>query len=497
MYKKYKDLLSKRADIKGAIALLSWDQEVFMPREGASFRAKQLATLSGIAHEMFTSQQTGELLEQLIHDRLLSSDELKNVKETMNEFSKSRKLSKEFVEKRSETISDAFQNWLKARSFNDFKTFLPSLEKLVDIKRKEAELIGFDEHPYDALLDEYEPDEKTSNISKVFEDLRQKLPPLLKAIKDMPQVEDRFLKKKYDKDKQWEFGLYLLKQMGYDFDAGRQDISEHPFTITFNPLDVRVTTRINENDFNNMTFSCIHEGGHALYEQGIPSSNYGLPSGESISLGVHESQSRLWENNIGRSLPYWKANYGKLQNIFPTNLGHVTLQEFYRAINKVQSSLIRTEADELTYHFHIMIRFEIEKMLIEGTLEAKDARDMWNDLYDKYLGVKVPDDKNGILQDIHWSHGSFGYFPTYSLGSFYAAQFHEKAKEEISDLQLEITSGNLTPLLTWLREKIHRHGKLYKASELCQMVTGEPLNLDYFMRYAEKKYMKIYGFKKM
>lgn len=296
----------------------------------------------------------------------------------------------------------------------------------------------------------------------------------------------------YNKDKQWQYGLAVLKQMGYDFDAGRQDISSHPFTVNFNAQDVRVTTRIDENNFSDMLWSCIHEGGHALYEQGLLPENYGLPAGEAISLGIHESQSRLWENNVGRSLTYWKVHYPKLQTIFPENLKNVSVGAFYKAMNQVKPSLIRTNADELTYHTHIMIRFEIEKLLIEGTLKVKDLPEYWNTKYKEYLGVNVTDDAHGVLQDIHWSHGGFGYFPTYSLGSFYAAQFYTQATKDIPTLETEIEKGNTLPLLNWLRSKVHKHGKYYTAEELCINITGEKLNFNHFMNYANKKYAGIY-----
>ncbi len=287
----------------------------------------------------------------------------------------------------------------------------------------------------------------------------------------------------------------LLKQMGFDFEAGRQDISSHPFTTNFGPLDVRVTTRVNENDFHEMTWSCIHEGGHALYEQGLLAENYGLPAGEPISLGIHESQSRLWENNVGRCLPYWKGNYKKLVHLFPENLANVDVTSFYKAINLVKPSLIRTNADELTYHFHILIRFEIEKALIENKITVEELPEYWNSKYKEYLGIDVTDDAHGVLQDIHWSHGSFGYFPTYSLGSFYAAQFYAQAKKDIKGLEAEIEKGNMKPLLNWLREKVHHHGRTLTSNELCLKLTGEALNFNHFMSYAKEKYGFIYNIK--
>ncbi len=363
---------------------------------------------------------------------------------------------------------------------------------MVAICREEAELAGYQSHPYDALLDVYEPDAKTKDLARLFKDVREQLTKFVKTIRQRSPIKNQFLYQHYEHKKQWEYGLHLLKNMGYDFEAGRQDISEHPFTINFSPEDVRVTTRIDENNFANMTWSCIHEGGHALYEQGLPTTQYGLPLGTFISLGIHESQSRLWENNVGRSLVYWKAHYKKLKKLFPENLKAISVKKFYRGINKITPSLIRTESDELHYHFHILIRFEIEKALIENSLKVNDLEEAWNAKYKDYLGLKVLDARRGILQDIHWSHGSIGYFPTYSLGSFYAAQFFQQAQKDIPDLLKNIEGGNNQPLLDWLRRNIHRHGRFYNAEELCEKVTGEKLNFKYFMSYVEKKFGEIY-----
>jgi carboxypeptidase Taq len=306
-------------------------------------------------------------------------------------------------------------------------------------------------------------------------------------------VDDSFLHLHYDKDTQWKFGMEVLKRMQFDFEAGRQDISEHPFTINFSSSDVRITSRIDENDFGNMTWSCLHEGGHALYEQGLPAEEYGLPLGEYCSLSIHESQSRLWENCVGRELPFWQHNFSMAQTFFPQQLNKIGIEQFYKGINKVQPSLIRTEADELTYHFHVMIRYEIEKLLIEGNLATKDIPACWNEMYQRYLGVTVPDDKQGCLQDVHWSHGSFGYFATYSLGSLYAAQLYAAIKKENGSLEKEIAIGNTDTLLKWLRKNIHQAGRYYTSEELCNKATGQMLDTGYFIDYATKKYNSIYS----
>jgi carboxypeptidase Taq len=286
----------------------------------------------------------------------------------------------------------------------------------------------------------------------------------------------------------------LIRQLGFDFDAGRQDLSEHPFTTSFNARDVRITTRVDDRDFSHMTWSCIHETGHALYEQGLPIEYYGLPLGEYASLSIHESQSRLWENNVGRSLAWWQTIYPRLQATSPQPLKGVTVQHFYKGINKVAPSLVRTEADEVSYHFHVMIRYQLEKSLLDGSLAVADIPHWWKDKYAAWLGVTVPDDKRGCLQDVHWSHGSFGYFPTYSLGSFYAAQFFSAAENQDLTIKPALQEGRSEPLLKWLRTRIHRHGRRYTSEQLCESATGEPLNIRYFLDYLFDKYVNIYSF---
>lgn len=492
-YQNYCAYMRKIADVQFAAGVLNWDQETYMPSKGTNFRAQQLSTLAGIAHELATKEELGTLLNKLSKDTSLTEKEKRNIAQSLKNYNQNKKYTTAFVEELSKTISETFQAWQKAKANNNFKIYAPHLKKLVQLKRKECELLGYTEHPYDALIDQYEPETKTKQLEILFADVKNQLVEFVKQIAEKPQNKDNFMFLNYNKDKQWNFGIDILKQMGYDFEAGRQDISSHPFTTNFSSEDVRVTTRINENDINEMIWSCIHEGGHALYEQGLPASEYGLPSGEYISLGIHESQSRLWENNVGRSLAFWNFNFNKLKEYFPENLNNISSKDFYRAMNIVKPSLIRTSADELTYHFHVLIRFEIEKALIEGKIEVDDLPSYWNTKYKEYLNIDVPSDSQGVLQDVHWSHGSFGYFPTYSLGSFYAAQFFSQAKKEIKNLEQEIEKGNLNPLLNWLRENIHKHGKYYNATQLCEKITGEKLNFKYFMDYAKQKYSDLYN----
>jgi len=288
--------------------------------------------------------------------------------------------------------------------------------------------------------------------------------------------------------------VFLIRELGFDMEAGRQDLSEHPFSISFNPQDVRITTRVDEQDFSNMTWSCIHEAGHALYEQGLPVEAYGLPLGEACSYSIHESQSRLWENNVGRSRAFWNHYFPVLQSYFPEQLGHISTEQFFKGINKVQPSLIRTESDEISYHFHVYIRYELEKKLIEGSLQTKDIPAFWKEQYKSLLNVEVPDDRQGCLQDVHWSHGSFGYFPTYSLGSFYAAQMYQEAGKTVRSLEKDLQSGKTDALLQWLRNQVHRKGRFYTSEELCESISGKPLDVDYFINHLLEKYVSIYYF---
>jgi carboxypeptidase Taq len=492
LYDEYKAKMQQIADVRNAIAVLGWDQETYLPEKSATFRGQQITTLSSIAHEMFTEEPLGHLLQELHSRGDLDPVAAKNISLSLEDYDKNKKYPASFVSEMSQTTNECYHAWIRARKSGTYADFEPVLAKMIALKKQETTILGYNGHCYNALLNEYEKGATTTMLDTVFTDVKTALTPLLRLIEQKPQVNKDFLHLHYDKNRQWEFGINLLKSMGYDMKAGRQDISEHPFTTSFNPQDVRVTTRIDENDFGNMTWSCIHEGGHALYEQGLDINAYGLPTGEAASLGIHESQSRLWENNVGRSVSFWQHHYAPLQQAFPENLQSVNLQDFYKAINQVRPSLIRTEADELTYHFHVMIRYEIEKGLMDGTYSTKDLREVWNRYYNDYLHVTVPNDVEGVLQDIHWSHGSFGYFPTYSLGSFYAAQFFAAAEQQIPGLIVDITKGDYTKLLTWLRKKIHHYGRFYTSNELCEQVTGKSLDFRYFLDYATKKYGNIY-----
>ena len=492
-YEHYKTRMQRIADLRNASALMQWDQETYLPPKGAALRGQQISTLSELSHQLFVEEELGSLLNDLAAKDDLDPWQKRNVERTLEDYNKSKKYTSEFVRALSDQVNKSFHAWIDARKQNRFSVFQPELDKLIALKKQETELLGFEQHPYDALLDEYEKGSTVSLLDKTFSGIIPVLKELTQEISSRPQVDDNFLQQLFPKQKQWEWGMHLVKQLNFDFEAGRQDISEHPFSTSFNSKDVRITTRIDENDFANMTWSSIHEVGHALYEQGLSEEQYGLPLGEACSYSIHESQSRLWENNVGRSLVFWKHFFPELQQFFPDQFKNVSLEQFYKGINKVQPSFIRTEADEITYHFHVFIRYELEKQLIEGSLASRDIPAYWNEQYWQLMNFPVPDDKNGCLQDVHWSHGSFGYLPTYSLGSFYAAQFFEQAKKEIPGLSDSIAGGASTDLLRWLREKIHSKGRYYTSEELCKSVTGTGLEINSFKGYLLDKYSSIYN----
>lgn len=491
-YQNYVQLRRKIADLENISAVLSWDQEVNMPAGGAAFRAQQSATLSGMIYELSTSPEYQTAVEKLKGDASLNFVERRNIEESNRYLERNRKLSKEFVEKESLAISEAYQAWMSARSENRFAIFIPALEKIVSIQKERTELLGYKAHSYDALLDLYEPGLTTARVTEVFDVVKAKLKKFLDDIKGLPKPDDSFLHKEYNRDKQFEACKHIAGELGYNWEFGRLDLSPHPFSISFNPKDARITTRLNTHDLRESIWGVIHETGHAFYEMGLPESEYGLPSGMAVSLSIHESQSRLWENNVGKSAAFVHAYLPYLKSVFPEQLGNISETQFYRGLNLIHPDFIRTNSDEVTYHFHILLRFEIEKGLMEGSIQVKDLEEIWNSKIAEYLELKVPSANKGVLQDIHWSHGSIGYFPTYSLGSFYAAQFFHFAQQSGAGTEEQIQSKNFTPLLSWLHENIHSQGQLYYSDDLCKKVTGEPLNYDYFDKYLRRKYAQVY-----
>ncbi len=489
--------------LSSAASVLSWDQETYMPAGGGAARADQLATLQTIAHDRFVSPEIEALLTRWIDPATGEPTDRDGdawneparalLREVWRDFSRAKKLPSDFVKRLGRESSIAQQVWTEARAKNDYPRFLPHLRTMVALKREEAGYLGYTHSPYDALLDTYEPGATVSQLQPLFAALRKRLVPLLERVLASPvAVDETVLFRSYDIGKQLDFSRVVLTAMGYDFERGRLDLAAHPFTTSFHPSDVRVTTRVYEKEFPVCLFSCIHEGGHGLYDQGLDPVHYGTPLGEALSLGIHESQSRLWENCVGRSRPFWRCFFPMLQQTFPEALAGVAQADFYAALNRVQRSLIRVEADELTYNLHIMLRFEIELDVIEGRSAVEDLPAIWKDKMKSYLGVVPERDADGVLQDLHWSVGAFGYFPTYTLGNLYASQFYDQAHRDISNLEGEIEAGRLIVLTQWLNQKIHRWGRTFTTDQLARRVTGRELSPEPFLTYLENKYGEIY-----
>lgn len=485
--KKLRGELLTLAKYGSALGVLNWDQEVNLPKKAHEFRGEINALLSADLHKRFTSDEFVNLVKELhepVNYDKLSDDEKIIVRETWRDVEKSLKIPVELVEEMSKLTTQAFAAWADARAKSDFKTFQPYLEKIVALCQKQAELVGYKQSPYDALLDDFEPGLTASKIESVFTPLAAELTEIIKQAKDKPKVE--LPKANYPIDVQIKLNQEIAHALGYDLDAGRIDVSPHPFTTGFHPTDVRITTRYREDDFWYSVGSTIHETGHALYEQGLPASEFGNPLGEAVSLGIHESQSRIWENFVGRSPQFVKFLNSLVAKLFPDN-PTISDEDLHRYLNQVEPSLIRVEADETTYNLHIVVRFELERALMEGKLSVADVPQAWNAKIKQYLGVDVPDDAHGVLQDVHWSHGTLGYFPTYSLGNIYAAQLFNKAKSEIPNLEAGFAKGEFSEFLTWLRKNIHVHGSRYQPEELIQKVTGEGLNSKYLIDYLKNK----------
>lgn len=498
IYSELVKLLREAATLGSCGSVLSWDEQTYMPKHGSAHRAEQLGLLAGLTHERATSPRIGELLSELEQGGDLGDpdgDRAVNVREARRTFDRQTKLPRRLVEELSRTTTLSQQAWISAREDSDFAAFLPWLDKMIGLKREEAQVVGYGSGvPYDALLDDYEPGMTAAEVERVFTPLRDELVQLVSDIQHSirrPNVE--ILSRHYPKTPQIVLAEGASKAIGFDFSAGRVDESAHPFCSGFGPGDCRLTTRYNDHHFNSAFFGVMHESGHGIYEQGLPGDSFGLGVGQSTSLGIHESQSRLWENFVGRSLSFWKYLFPTAQTAFPKALGDVSLDDFYFAINDVRPSLIRVEADEVTYNLHIMLRFEIEQQLISGDLKPADVPAAWNERFNKYFGLAVPDDTHGCLQDIHWSAGLLGYFPTYALGNMYAAQLFNAARRDLGNLDDMCAKGHFKPLKGWLNEKIHRHGKRYPAKRLVELVTGETLSHRPLIAHLRTKYSDLYG----
>ncbi|HEX7542390.1 MAG TPA: carboxypeptidase M32 [Anaerolineales bacterium] len=490
-----KDNLAEISDLGYTAALLGWDQQTYMPTGGAEARGNQLALLERLVHERATSPELGKLLEELKPYAASldpDSDDARLVKVTARNYEKAVRVPTKHVVEFSQATTLGQQAWVEARAKSDFSIFRPHLEKIIALRQEYAAFFPNFEQPYDALLDDFEPNMKTADVKVIFDGLRPRQVELIKAIASQQQVEDSFLHQPFDEKKQWDFGVEVITRFGYDWNRGRQDKAAHPFTIGVGINDVRITTRISPEFLNSMLFGTMHECGHALYGMGVAPKleRTGLEGG--ASLAVHESQSRMWENLVGRSLPFWQYFYPRLQESFP-QLAGIPLEKFYKGINKVQPSFIRVEADEATYNLHIMLRLEMEIAMLDGKVAAKDTPDLWNTKMKEYLGVTPPNDAKGVLQDIHWSMGSIGYFSTYALGNLISVQLWEKINQDIPGLVEQIRQGKFEALLGWLREKIHRHGAKFEPQELVQKVTGSKIDPAPYVRYLTKKYSEIYN----
>jgi carboxypeptidase Taq len=493
-----KTRLNDVAYLGSAAALVSWEQQTYMPEGGAETRAGQLSTLARIEHEMFTSDETGRLLQdaaQELNGAGPDSADARLIKVTQRDYDLRTKIPAALVAEINHHGAIAHNIWAKARANNDYKSFAPALQKTFDLMKQVAEHLGYADHIYDALLDQYEPGMKTADVAAMFAGLKTDLVPLVAAIKQrQDRVDDTVLHRDYDVQKQNAFSEMVAKDFGFDFHRGRQDKAVHPFCQSLSPDDVRITTRFDPKFLNTALFGTMHETGHALYEQGAGGGKLHLRMSSGTSLGVHESQSRLWENIVGRSRGFWKKYFPLLQQTFPESLGDVDLETFYRAINKSYPSFIRVEADEVTYNLHIMVRFEMETALLTGQLTVEQAPEAWNAKYQDYLGITPETDRIGILQDIHWSSGLVGYFPTYSIGNLLSAQLWEKATADQPQIKTDVENAKFDTLLAWLRENIHQHGRNFLPKELIQRVTGKPLSSEAYIRYLKGKYGEIYGF---
>jgi carboxypeptidase Taq len=486
----------ERSMLASCATLLSWDEWTYLPRGGMAGRGDQMAFLAGLEHEYATRPRIGELLvavESSDLDRDPHSRQAVNVREWRRVYDRLTKLPRRLVEELARVTSVAQQEWMRAYQDNQFKLFRPWLDKILKLKRREAEALGQGTIQYDTLLDEYEPGARRADIAHLFEALRRELVPLVTAVTESsrkPGVE--ILHREYPLDRQRVFGESVAAAVGFDFRRGRLDTAVHPFFSPISPGDCRITARYSTHYFSEGFFGILHEVGHGLYEQGLDAEDFGTPIGEAPSLGMHESQSRLWENSVGRSRPFWEHFFPRARQVFHESLSDVTLDEFYLAINHVAPSLNRVRADELTYNLHILIRFELEQALLQGELKAADLPTAWNEAYRKWLGVTPDNNVEGCLQDSHWSGGQFGYFPTYTLGNLYAAQLYAQALHDVPNVEEQYSRGEFGGLLGWLQNQIHCQGHRYSAAELVKKVTGRGLDHRPLIKSLRQKYAELY-----
>jgi carboxypeptidase Taq len=485
------------AKLEGINALLGWDERTMLPTGGGAYRADQMSMVAGMIHEKKTQPCVGDWLSELSDSDLVKDSEgdaAVTVERLKYAYDKEVKLPQSLVQSLTKASVLGQQAWAEARKQDDFAMFAPQLEEIVNLSIQKADAVGFEECRYDALLDDYEPGAKTKQVGAVLVELGEQLSPLVKAIAESGKQSPReALLRDYPVALQQEFSEEAARTIGFDFACGRLDETDHPFCTTLGPSDCRILTRYNEKFFPSAFFGTLHEAGHGMYEQGLRDEHYGLPPGQYASLGIHESQSRMWENSVGRSRAFWSFFFPKAQAKFPGALSDVSLDEFYWAVNDVRPSLIRVESDEATYNLHIIIRFELEQQLIDQSLTIGDLPEAWKEKYQHYLGIAPSSDANGVLQDIHWSAALFGYFATYSLGNIFAAQMFEAAREALGDLNSQFEKGEFSPLLGWLRENVHEPGQRFRGAELCERVCGAPLSSQPLVGYLRSKLMPLYG----
>ncbi|HEX2049302.1 MAG TPA: carboxypeptidase M32 [Actinomycetota bacterium] len=484
--------LEEMRDIGHAIRLLMWDQAVMMPPKGNAGRASSLATLETLYHGRLVDPAVGDLLAELDDDPSLDTTRAASVRVLRREYDRSTRVPEDLVRALATARAEAYQVWTEARPKSDFAMLEPYLAKLFELKKQEADAIGYPVERYDALLDAFEPGATTADLERLFGDLVDGLKPVADAVLDAAGDPPGFLFDEFDEDRQRAFCEQLVTQLGFDMDAGRLDTSPHPFTIMIGLNDVRQTTRTNRRQLLSSIYAALHETGHALYELGLPEELAGLPAGAVPSLGMHESQSRLWENQVGRSRPFTDYLLPELKRVFPEELGMLSPDEFHRGVNHPSHSLIRVEADEVTYNLHVVLRFRLELALFRDELSVADLPAAWNDGMEANLGLRPSNDAEGVLQDMHWAIGSMGYFPTYTIGTLNAAAIFAAARAGIDGLDDDLRAGDCTRLLAWLRDNVHAHAYLAPASELFERITGGPLTVTPFLDYLRDKYAAIY-----
>ena len=490
-FERFRRRMAEIVDLRRVTSLLFWDQQTMMPPAGAAVRSEQRATLNRLAHELFVSDETGRLLEELrSYEESLDpdSDEASMIRVTRADYEKLRRVPAELAAEMTRAGSDGLQAWAKAKQESDFASFLPALERNVELRRRYIECFDDYDEPYDVLLDDFERGMKTAEVRAVFDELKAELVPLIREVGERgDDGDDAFLRGTFPVDRQEAVGRAVVDAFGFRPGSWRLDPTSHPFAGGGGVSDIRITTHYREADLDSL-FATMHEYGHGIYEHQVAPELERTPLGSGVSLGLHESQSRMWENLVGRSLPFWRFFYPRLQDAFPEQLGGVDVERFYRAVNRVQPSLIRIHADEVTYNMHIILRFELEQDIVNGEVELRDLPQTWAERMDAYLGIEVPDDARGVLQDMHWAGGQIGYFSTYSLGNVMSVQIWERVLEDIPDLYERIERGDFAPLREWLGERIHRHGRKFLPAETLERAVGTPIDAGPYLRYLRDKH---------